>query len=78
MSCAACELKRKHPTSGWYRLGCPYCMARLIASARPLKRLQEGHIAACRHRLGADEWGRLWPLVQQLLRDNRLVEPADV
>lgn len=51
----------------------PYCMARLIASARPNRSLQEGHIAACRHRLGA-EWERLWPEVQQLLRDNRLVE----
>ena len=48
-------------------------MARLIASARPNRSLQEGHIAACRHRLGA-EWERLWPEVQQLLRDNRLVE----
>lgn len=77
MSCQACELKKRSPSSGWYRLGCPYCMARLIASARPLKRLQEGHIAACRHRLGA-EWERMWPEVQQLLRDNRLVEEADV
>lgn len=77
MSCAACDLKRKQPSSGWYRLGCPYCMARLIASARPSRSLQEGHIAACRHRLKG-EFDALWPLVQALLRDNRLVEEADV
>lgn len=78
MSCQACHRARTSPHKGGaYRIGCPYCMARLIASARPVKRLQEGHIAACQRQLG-DEWTRLWPLVQQILRDNRLVEEADV
>jgi hypothetical protein len=77
MPCQACASFTANRASGAYSLRCLHCCARLIASARPLRRLQEGHIAACQRQLG-DEWTRLWPRVQQHLRDNSLDEEADV
>lgn len=43
-------------------------MARLIKSARPLRRLQEGHIAALAQFHGT-AWTSLWPKVQAKLKE---------
>jgi hypothetical protein len=41
-------------------------MARLIRSARPLRRLQQGHIAALQ-RFHGPAWTDIWPQVLQRL-----------
>ncbi|MCX8016752.1 MAG: hypothetical protein N2690_02440 [Rhodocyclaceae bacterium] len=73
--CAACAALRRNPRSGLYQLRCPWCMARLIASARPLRRLQEVHIEACR-RLHRYDWAQVWEEVLDRLKRGELVEPA--
>ncbi|TCS98783.1 hypothetical protein EDC36_104207 [Tepidimonas ignava] len=50
-------------------------MARLIASARPLRRLQEAHIEACR-RMHRRDWQQVWDGVLERLQRNELIEPA--
>lgn len=76
MPCQACASFTANRASGAYSLRCLHCCARLIASARPLRRLQEGHIAALQRFHGRD-----WPAVRQqveaLLRAGRLVEAGD-
>ena len=46
---------------------CVACMARLIKSARPLRRLQEGHIAAL-ERFHGSAWPSVWAEVQKHLK----------
>lgn len=45
MTCPACTLHAQRPTCGAYRMQCVACCARLVASARPLRQLQDGHLA---------------------------------
>lgn len=66
---------RHNPRSGVYQMRCPWCMARLIASARPLRRLQEAHIEACR-RLHRHNWAQVWADVLDRLKRDELIEPA--
>lgn len=75
MSCPACAAARASAASGAYFLRCPWCMARLIASARPLRRLQEAHIEACR-RMHRRDWEQVWDGVLERLKRNELIEPA--
>lgn len=75
MSCPACEQARLNAPSGAYLMSCPWCMARLIASARPLRRLQEAHIEACR-RHHRHDWQRVWDGVIERLKRNEFFEPA--
>lgn len=67
MTCDACQSSKERPHSGAYRFQCAECMARLIKSARPLRRLQEGHIAAL-ERFHGTAWASLWPKVQEKLK----------
>lgn len=69
MTCPACESSKRRPNCGACDFRCPECCARLIRSARPLKRLQQGHIAALQRFHGA-EWARIWPQVQRLLKGD--------
>jgi hypothetical protein len=66
-TCNACQSSKERPNSGAYRFQCVECMARLIKSARPLRRLQEGHIAAL-ERFHGPAWALIWPEVQKLLK----------
>lgn len=76
MPCQACASFTANRASGAYSLRCLHCCARLIASARPLRRLQEGHIAALQRFHGSD-WPAVWQQVEALLRAGRLVEAGD-
>lgn len=67
MTCQACASFNERPTCGAYDFRCIECMARLIKSARPVKRLQQGHIAALARFHGA-AWGSVWPEVQKRLK----------
>jgi len=58
----------EHNKPGHYNFNCPHCMARLIKSARPSKKLQQGHIAALAH-FHKGSWPHVWPEVQKLLKD---------
>lgn len=66
MSCPACERAARGHT-GRVDFGCCGCMARLIASARPHRQLQQAHIEALARFHGPD-WPRLWADVQMLLQ----------
>ena len=68
IKCEACESHQATPVSGRYDFRCPACCARLIKSARPLRRLQEGHIAALERFHGA-AWPEVWPEIQRLLKE---------
>ena len=57
----------EHDKPGHYNFHCLQCMARLIKSARPEKRLQMAHIAAL-ERFHKSEWPHIWPQVQELLK----------
>jgi hypothetical protein len=65
--CRQCESSNEQPRSGVYSFKCVECMARLIKSARPNKKLQAGHIAAMA-RFHRNEWAHVWPLVQEKLK----------
>lgn len=58
----------EHDKPGQYNFKCLHCMARLIKSARPNKKLQQGHIGALEH-FHKGDWPHLWPQVQKLLKD---------
>ena len=68
MTCDACQSSKERQHSGAYRFQCVECMARLIKSARPVRRLQEGHIAALAQ-LHGTAWTSLWPKVQAKLKE---------
>jgi hypothetical protein len=67
VTCRACASFNERPTCGAYDFRCVECMARLIKSARPLKRLQQGHIAALERFHGA-AWGSVWVELQKSLQ----------
>lgn len=54
-------------SGGRYSFACIACMARLIASARPLKALQDAHIAALARFHGA-AWPNVWGEVLTALK----------
>lgn len=66
--CTSCSDQAVNPTSGAYNFRCPACCARLIKSARPVRRLQEGHIAAMQ-RFHGTAWPEVWPEIQRLLKE---------
>ena len=66
MTCPSCASFEQRPTTGAYNFHCIACMARLIQSARPLRRLQQGHIAALQ-RFHGQAWTDIWPQVRQRL-----------
>lgn len=68
MPCQACASFTANRASGAYSLRCLHCCARLIKSARPLRRLQEGHIAALKRFHGA-AWPDVWLEIQRLLKE---------
>jgi hypothetical protein len=61
------RIECEHDQPGRYDFNCTRCMARLIASARPVRKLQEGHIAALQQ-FHKGRWPRIWPEVQELLK----------
>lgn len=65
-ACQCCELRRAGRSRGAYSFRCPRCCADLIRSARPMRRLQEGHIAAMQ-RFHRRDWPAMWERVQALL-----------
>lgn len=67
MTCPACESSTRRPTCGAYNFRCAVCAARLIRSARPLRHLQLGHIAALQ-RFHGSHWPQLWEQVQPMLK----------
>lgn len=66
--CTSCSDQAVNLKSGAYNFRCPACCARLIKSARPVRRLQEGHIAALERFHGA-AWPEVWPEIQRLLKE---------
>ena len=64
--CQSCQSATQSPTSGRYNVDCIPCMARLIASARPSKAMQERHIAYLQ-RHHKHKWPELWPQIQDQL-----------
>lgn len=50
MPCANCLQSTTGPHWGGYSTRCAHCCARLVRSARPLKHLQDAHLAAIEHR----------------------------
>ena len=67
MTCPACESSAARPSCGAYNFRCVECMARLIKSARPLRQLQQGHIAALQ-RFHGPAWASVWLEVQKRLK----------
>jgi predicted RNA-binding Zn-ribbon protein involved in translation (DUF1610 family) len=68
IECTSCSDHAANPKSGAYNFRCPACCARLIKSARPVRRLQEGHIAALQRFHGRD-WSQVWPEIQRMLKE---------
>lgn len=66
--CRSCS---RQPASGavggLVNFNCADCMERLIRSARPMRGLQNAHIAAMSRFHGA-EWPAVWARVQQKLK----------
>ena len=50
MTCQQCQKAQSNPHWGGYDTRCARCCARLVRSARPLKHLQDAHLAAIEHR----------------------------
>lgn len=73
--CQSCELRREGRSRGAYSFRCPLCCADLIRSARPMRRLQDGHIAAMErfHRL---DWPAMWERIQRCLAGEGAVSAA--
>ena len=51
--CAACESTKERRWHGVYNTTCTECCARLVISARPVKKLQEAMLAAIAMQKGA-------------------------
>jgi hypothetical protein len=66
MSCIACDSFAARPQSGAYRLTCLACCARLVSSARPLRHLQEGHLAAIARLEGSPSRSEILAELQRL------------
>lgn len=55
MTCATCQSSKEQRWHGVYDAKCPACCARLVISARPVKRFQEAMLAAIAMQKGAPE-----------------------
>ena len=55
MTCPPCESSKQHATHGVYDTTCIACCARLVISARPVKKFQEAMLAAIAMQKGAPE-----------------------
>ena len=53
MTCDACTLSKEQRWHGVYDTTCTACCARLVISARPVKKLQEAMLAAIAMQNGA-------------------------
>lgn len=69
IQCTSCSDHAANPKSGAYNFRCPACCARLIKSARPMRRLQEGHIAAMQ-RFHGTAWPEVWAQIQAELKES--------
>lgn len=67
--CKSCSQPRANgAVGGLVNFNCADCVARLIRSARPVRLLQNAHIAAMARFHGA-EWPAVWAQVQKKLKD---------
>ena len=55
MTCATCQSSKEQRWHGVYDTTCTACCARLVISARPVKKLQEAMLAAIAMQKGAPE-----------------------
>ena len=55
MTCPHCTSSKEQPWHGVYNLKCIACCARLVISARPVKKFQEAMLAAIAMQKGAPE-----------------------
>ena len=53
MTCTHCTLAATRPLWGGYQAQCIHCCARLIKSARPLRKAQDAMLAAVTRRTGS-------------------------
>lgn len=75
MTCTDCEQSAARPVWGGYSNRCAQCCARLVRSARPLKHLQDAHLAAIAHRRpDTPERAAVLAALKEL--DARLAGPA--
>jgi len=73
--CLSCQQRAHGKARGAYQFRCPECCAALIRSARPMRRLQDGHIAAM-ERFHRRDWPAMWERIQRCLAGEGAVSAA--
>jgi hypothetical protein len=71
MTCDACEISKKRPLCGDYRMQCLDCCTRLVLSAYPLKHAAAAMLAVVRRHHGAAGRAKVSESVRQTLAKRR-------